>query len=107
MSTKRKKAIYGAKELEKDIGELTFGNMLESYRLAEEMSQREFAGFLEISPSSLCDLEKGRKIPSLSRVLCITNKLGVSKKLWIQTFIQDQLKRESLDYYVFLEDEAV
>ncbi len=97
-----KKAKYGTKELRKEIGDLTFGNMLESYRLSEEMSQKDFAKKLKISPSSLCDLEKGRKIPSINRVAKIASILKVSEKLWIQVAIQDLLRREDLGYEVKL-----
>ena len=98
MSTRKVK--YGTKNLEKELGPLTFGQLLESHRLCEEMSQREFAEELGISASSLCDLEKGRKIPSISRATSIATALGVSVKLWVQVAIQDQLNRENLDYKV-------
>ncbi len=106
MSTKKRceKIKYGISDFENDIGPLTFGNMLESFRLAEEVTLREFATYLGISPSSLCDLEKGRKIPSISRTLAITQQLGVSAKLWIQVMFQDQLRREDLDYKVKLDE---
>ncbi|MFT5366087.1 MAG: DNA-binding XRE family transcriptional regulator [Candidatus Latescibacterota bacterium] len=69
------KAQYGVAELEKGFGSLTFGNALASYRLGEEKSQREFAAFLDISPQSLCDIEKERRIPSPSRAAKIARKL--------------------------------
>jgi hypothetical protein len=47
---------YGLKELKCDFGPITFGNLIEAYRLAEEFSQKDFA--------KLCDLEKGLRIPS-------------------------------------------
>lgn len=85
------KSRYGTKELEKEIGGLTFGKLLESYRKADEYSQKEFSEILGISPSSLCDLEKGRKIPSPSRAYSIASKLGVSENLWVEVALQDQL----------------
>ena len=57
------KGQYGTSEMARDFGGLTFGNALSSYRIGEEKSQREFAGFLGISPQSLCDIEKERRIP--------------------------------------------
>ena len=66
MSTrKRSKA---AKALETIVGKsLSFGTLLESIRLGEEMSQVEFAKKLGISRSHLCDIEKGRKSVSVAR----------------------------------------
>lgn len=98
--TTRNQIKYGTKELEKELEGLSFGNMLEAHRLCENLSQREFAKELGISPSSLCDLEKGRKIPTIARARSIAEILGVSEKLWIQVAIQDQLQRENLDYKV-------
>ena len=104
MSTKKKKK-YGTNQLEKEIGFLSFGNMLGAYRLSEEMTQRDFSKMLGISPSSLCDLEKARKIPSISRAKDIADTLGLSQKQWVQAAIQDQLKREHLDFEVSISED--
>lgn len=101
---KNKKIKYSVRDLEKDLKGLSFGNMLESYRLAHEFSQKDLATELGISPSSLCDLEKGRKIPTISRAVSIARLLGASEKQWIQTAIQDQLNREHLELEVSLKD---
>ncbi|MDH4468795.1 MAG: helix-turn-helix transcriptional regulator [Bacteriovoracaceae bacterium] len=95
MTTKLKH--YGTKEFERDYGELTFGKLLESHRLSEEVSQKDFAKFLGISASSLCDLEKGRKIPSPRRASLIAKKLKVSTKLWIKVALQDYLSKEGIN----------
>ena len=95
MGTKRK-IKYGTKELERDIGRLTFGEMLRSHRLCEEIGQKEFAKILGISPSSLCDLEKGRTIPSVSRAKKIANKLQTSENFFMKIAIEDQLEREGI-----------
>lgn len=98
MSTRKVK--YGIKDFEKELGRLTFGQMLESYRLSEEQSLKTMAKKLGISASSVCDLEKGRRIPSLGRVRLIAKKLKVSEKLWVQATLQDQLDKEKLNYEV-------
>lgn len=97
MNTKNK---YGTTELEEEFGCLTFGNALASYRLGEEKSQREFAGYLGISPQSLCDIEKERRIPSPSRAAKIAKKLGEPIKFWVQLSLQDTLRKEQLDLIV-------
>ena len=97
MSTKIR---YGTKELEKEIGGLSFGKLLEAHRKSEEVSQKDFAVTLGISQSSLCDLEKGRKVPSPSRALSIAQALGVSENLWIQVALQDQLDEQGIDFKV-------
>lgn len=64
MNTKRR---YGLKDFEKEHGPLTFGEALESYRLGEKISQVEMAKKIEIFPQSLCDIEKGRRVPTPKR----------------------------------------
>ncbi len=93
---------YGTKELERDFGPLTFGNALESHRKCEEMSQREFAALLGISAQSLCDIEKGRKIPSVTRAAKIANQINEPEKTWIRLALQDMLRNGNLNYTVLL-----
>ena len=97
MSTKGQ---YGTAELEKDFGSLTFGNALASFRQGEEKSQREFAAFLYISPQSLCDIEKERRIPSPNRAAKIARKLGEPESFWVQLALQDMLRKDDLNLVV-------
>ena len=95
----KKKKIYGTAEFEKDFGRLSFGQMLEAHRLSEERSQKDFAKILGISASSLCDLEKGRKIPSAGRAARIAKRLRLSERLFLEIALQDQLLQEGLNGY--------
>lgn len=94
------KEVYGSKELERDFGPLTFGNALEAHRKCEELSQKEFAMKLGISAQSLCDIEKGRKIPSPSRAVKIAKLIGHPEKVWLKLAFQDMLRKENLNYKV-------
>lgn len=87
---------YGSKELARDFGPLTFGRLLEAYRLAEEVSQKDYAQFLGIGQASLCDLEKGRRIPSAERAASIARKLQEPEALWVQRALQDHLNQAGL-----------
>jgi transcriptional regulator with XRE-family HTH domain len=91
-----KKIKYGLKELERDFGPMTFARLLEAYRLCEEMSQKDFAKFLGISQASLCDLEKGRRVPSPERASTIAKKLQEPPHYWVQLALQDQLNHAGL-----------
>ena len=42
-------------------GPLTFGRMIESIRLADEVSEAGLARRVAISRANLCDIEKGRR----------------------------------------------
>ena len=57
---------------------LTFGELLESIRESEEMSRKELADTLGISPQRLCDYEKGRVFPSPKTALEYAQLLGYS-----------------------------
>ena len=94
------KEHYGTSELGEEFGHLTFGNALASYRMGEEKSQRAFAVFLGISPQSLCDIEKERRIPTPSRASKIARKLGEPESFWVQLALQDMLRKENLDLVV-------
>jgi len=100
MSTKTK---YGTKELNKEFGPLSFADVLLSHRLGEEMTQVEMAKKLKISKQSLCDLEKGRRIPSPVRAVKIAKKLGMLPESFIQLAIADQLRLDKLDYKVTIQ----
>lgn len=88
MSTKK---IYGVKELDRDYGPFSFARMLEAYRLSSEASQKDFAKLLGISPASLCDLEKGRRVPTPDRAVKIAKKLKEPPAFWVRLALQDQL----------------
>ncbi len=89
MNTK-KLNTYDINDLEKDYGKLTFSNFISSYRLGEEIDQEELAKLLGISKQSLCDLEKGRRIPSPKRAAEIAKKLKLIPESLIALAIQDK-----------------
>lgn len=91
---------YCLKEIEKEYGQLTFGWALWSHRKCEEMTQKEFAKILGITPASLCDLERGRRIPSVKRAAGIARSIGMPEKTWVKLAIQDMLRAADLDYTV-------
>jgi transcriptional regulator with XRE-family HTH domain len=99
MTTKKR---YGSREFEAEYGPLTFGEALEGYRLGEELSQIDLARELKISAQSLCDLEKGRRIPTPQRAARIARLLGRSEKIWIKLALQDELRKGNLNFTVTL-----
>ena len=95
---KRLNIKYGTKELERDYGPLTFAKILVAHRLAENMTQKDYAQLLGISQQSLCDLEKGRKMPSPERVAKIAHKLKEPPDFWLTIALQDLLRAHKLYY---------
>ncbi len=103
MTTVRSKKIkYGANELEKEFGLLTFGRLLESHRFAEEISQVKMAKKLKVSRQKLNDFEHGRRFPSLGAAADMAESLGEHPATWISVVIEEMLRREDLDYKVTL-----
>lgn len=90
----------GLKHLEKEYGKLSFAKVLWAHRMGEDMGQVEMATKLGISKQSLCDLEKGRRIPSPRRASDIAKKLKILPESFIQLALQDQLRKEKLNYRV-------
>lgn len=99
MATKK---WYGESDLAEKFGEMTLGMFLVAFREAEELSQAEFSKKLGLSRANLCDIEKGRKVPSAERAAKMAKKLGVPEKVLVQLSIQDMLKASHLDYRVEL-----
>ena len=87
-------------EVFKGEAPLTFGEVLRSWRLAEEMSQTQMARRLKISRANLCDIEKGRKIPTPIRAVKIAKKLGMVEARAVESVLQDLLKKDRLKFKV-------
>jgi len=94
--------MYGEADLVEKFGKMTLGMFLVAFREADELSQAEFAKKLVLSRANLCDIEKGRKVPSPERAAKIAKKLGVPEKVLVQLSLQDMLKASHLHYRVEL-----
>ena len=100
-----KKSQYGVKELEEEYGVLTFAEWIFAFREGEKLSQKKMADLLGISKQSICNLEKGRRIPTPSRAALIAEKLGMIPESFIELALQDNLRKESLYYKVSISKE--
>ncbi len=97
---RRKKIRHSSAEMERDLGPLSFADLLTSYREGEELSQLEVAKKLGISKQRLCDFEKGRRLPSLRSAHDFGRKLHRHPATWVLVLIEDMLRREKLDIKV-------
>lgn len=77
-------------------GPLSFGNLLESIRLSEEISQVDFSKKLSISKAHLCDLERGRRAVSVARAAKFAKILGFSPERFVKLVFQGELDRERI-----------
>jgi transcriptional regulator with XRE-family HTH domain len=89
--------------MEKKYGRLTLAKALKAWREADNVSQIQFAKKLGISVQSLCDLEKGRRIPTPVRAAKIAKKLGLPEMPMIQLSLRDSLFADGFKMNVKLE----
>jgi transcriptional regulator with XRE-family HTH domain len=82
---------------------LALGGLLESIRLGEEMSQAAFARKLGISPSHLCDIEKGRKVVGPERAARFAKLLGRSPEQFVRLSLQELIDEARLKMRVTID----
>ncbi len=101
MSTKKKG--NAEKFLESMVGELTLGKVICSIRECDEYSQIHFAKMLGISPSHLCDIEKGRKVVAPERAAKFARILGYSEMQFVRLSLQGMLDAAGMKLSVKIE----
>jgi plasmid maintenance system antidote protein VapI/mRNA-degrading endonuclease RelE of RelBE toxin-antitoxin system len=84
------------------VGKLTFGKLLESARLSDELTMAQFAKKLGISVSHLNDIEKGRKTVSPERAARFARRLGYSEMQYVRLALQDLMRESGLKFTVDL-----
>jgi DNA-binding XRE family transcriptional regulator len=84
-------------------GPLTFGEALAAIRSCADMTQTELARRAGVRRSTICDLEKGRRLPSPELAARYAKILRHSEKQFIRLALQDQLRRAGINYQVILE----
>ena len=89
--------------LEKLTGVLSFGRMMESFRLCDELSQAAMARKLKIPRQRLCDIEKGRRQVSAERAAEFARLLGYSEHQFVALALNDQLRSAGLRMKVKIE----
>jgi transcriptional regulator with XRE-family HTH domain len=96
MSTKEKKSD-AMKFLEKiNGGPLTFGQMLRSIRLCEEMTLKSFSKMLGVSIQHLSDIENDRRVVSPERAAKFAARLGYLEIQFVELAVQGMLNQSGL-----------
>lgn len=92
-----------ALEATKDIWhEMTFGGLVRSLRLSDEITQVDLAKKIGVSKQFLSDVEHDRKDVGISFAKKISDALGYSVEPLIELLIREQLKKQHLNYTVEL-----
>lgn len=82
--------------------QITFGSLLKTHRLAEDMTLAQMSKVLKISVSHLSDIENERKFVSLERAKDFAKRLKDSEKYFVLVILRDQLRRANCDYEIEL-----
>ena len=85
---------------------LTFGQMLHSIRLADEISQVELGEKMHVSPAYIRDIEKGRRLVSAARAAQFAKVLKYSVNQFVALALEDQLHEAGLNFNVTLRKTA-
>lgn len=83
-------------------GELSFGQLIQSLRRCDEISQSELAFQVGVSRARLCDIEKGRKSVTLNLAARLAKVMKYPPTYFISVALRDELKNAGLHYQVDL-----
>lgn len=81
---------------------MSFGSLVRSLRLSDEITQVELAKKVGVSKQFLSDVEHNRKDVGISFAKKISEALEYSIEPLIELLIRDQLRRQHLNYTVEL-----
>jgi len=84
-------------ELEKIRSSPTFGELVKSLRLADDISQVELAQKLELSKQHLSAIECGKKFVSVSRAARFAEALGYPVQQFVLASLQDELNEAGIE----------
>lgn len=82
---------------------LSFGRMIESIRLADEVTQVELARKMEMSRAHLCDIEKGRRAVRPERAARFAKELGYPVNQFVAVAVEDELRKAGFQVSVRLD----
>lgn len=100
MTIKKQKTIDAVKAT-KDIWEkTTFGGLIRSLRIADEISQIDLAKKLKVSPQFLSDVEHNRKEIGIGFAKKASKELGYPIEIFLELLIRDQLRSQKLHFEV-------
>ena len=98
------KKLSDARKLLKKIRghTLVFGELIQSLRKCDNLSQNDLAKKLKMSRAHLCDIEKGRRMISPERAAQFARVMGYSVEQFIALAIETQLRQAGFNFQVEL-----
>src|SRR3990167_7230781 len=102
MSTKLNNNLNALEATKGIWNEMTFGGLIRSLRMSDDLSLVELAKKIGVSKQFLSDVEHNRKDVGIGFAKKISDSLGYSIEPLIELLIRDQLRRQHLNYIVEL-----
>lgn len=102
MTIELNQAVDALKATEALWTQMTFGGLVRSLRMSDEISQVALAKRIGVSKQFLSDVERNRKEVGFSFAKKVSKALGYSVEPLIELLIRDQLKKHHLNYIVEL-----
>jgi DNA-binding XRE family transcriptional regulator len=103
MTTKKTNAVTFLESL---LGPLTFGQLLHSLRVTDEISQTDLAKKAKVSKGLICDIEKGRRDASIELAVKLAKIMGYLPESFVSILLEEQIRRAKLNFKVILEKAA-
>lgn len=100
MAKKKEQNRDASEFLEELVGPLTFGKMIHTIRVCDELSLEAFAAKLGVSRVYVCDIEKGRRGITIARAAEWARLLGYSEPQFVQYALQDEVNEAGLKWKV-------
>ena len=102
MNTKSIHVLDALEATKQTWNTMTFGGLIRSLRMSDEISQIALAKKVGVSKQFLSDVEHNRKDVGISFAKKIADALEYSIEPLIELLIRDQLRRQHLNYTVEL-----
>jgi transcriptional regulator with XRE-family HTH domain len=90
--------------VDSSCGPVSFGDLLSTFRMCDEMSQAEFAEMLGVSASYISGIENGDRLVSPETAAACAAAIGYPATVFVERALQDQLDRGELKMKVCVED---
>jgi transcriptional regulator with XRE-family HTH domain len=102
MTTKSSMSFNALEATKVTWSKMTFGSLVRSLRMSDEISQVVLAKKLDVSKQFLNDVEHNRKEVGFGFAKKVSKALGYSIEPLIELLIRDQLRKQKLNYIVDL-----
>ncbi|MCX6105702.1 MAG: helix-turn-helix transcriptional regulator [Proteobacteria bacterium] len=107
MNTSKKRKVYNAlSEIARLHDQVSFGELIRSIRLCDDVSQVELAKILGISKQHLSAIENGKKAVSSARAAKFAGALGYPVDQFVIAAIEDELRSAGIQIHFDLRKAA-